>query len=246
MFRIIKRLFWFVLIVFILPALVSIGVWQTKDHAASWNVANWSSAGILPSAVEDQDAVIYLMAARTGRLKGALSLHSWIVVKDKYGDQYRRYEVVGWGRPIRFNAYAPDARWYSNEPEIIATLRGARAETIIPKIEAVVRSYPHSARDAYTIWPGPNSNSFVAHILNQVPELGFALPPNAVGRDFIAPGKFVLIDSDWLNFQVSFNGYAGIAIGKRHGIELNFLGLVTGVDILNPAIKLPGFGRVGF
>jgi len=244
-YRFIKRLTLFLLVIFILPALTSIGVWQTKDHAASWNVANWSSAGIFPSVVEDQDAVIYLMAARTGRLKGALSVHSWIVVKDREGDQYRRYEVVGWGRPVRLNAYAPDARWYSNEPQIIATIRGVPAQTLIPKIENVVRSYPHGERGGYTLWPGPNSNSFVAHILNEVPELGLALPPNAVGRDFIAPGKFVHIDPDWLNVQASLNGYAGIAIGKRHGIELNFLGLVTGIDILNPALKLPGFGRIG-
>jgi len=245
-FRILKRLALFLLLVFILPALASIGVWQTKNHAASWNVADWTSAGILPSVVEDQDAVIYLMAARTGRLKGALALHSWIVVKDKQGDQYRRYEVVGWGQPVRFNAYAPDARWYSNEPEIISIIRGEEAEAIIPKIEATVRAYPHSGRGAYTLWPGPNSNSFVAYVLNQVPELGLALPPNAVGRDFIAPGKYVHVDPDWLNVQASLNGYAGFAIGKRHGVELNFLGLVTGIDVVNPAIKLPGFGRIGF
>src|SRR6266567_1839912 len=36
----------------------------------------------------------------------------------------------------------------------------------------------------YRIWPGPNSNSFVATILRAVPELAVSLPPNAVGRDF--------------------------------------------------------------
>jgi hypothetical protein len=28
-------------------------------------------------------------------------------------------------------------------------------------------------------------------------------------------------------------------------VELNFLGLVAGVDVRRPAIKLPGWGRIG-
>jgi len=30
------------------------------------------------------------------------------------------------------------------------------------------------------------------------------------------------------------------------GIEVNFLGLVAGLDLRRPAVKLPGFGRIGF
>jgi hypothetical protein len=30
------------------------------------------------------------------------------------------------------------------------------------------------------------------------------------------------------------------------GIELNFLGLVAGFDLRQPAIKVPAFGRLGF
>ena len=29
------------------------------------------------------------------------------------------------------------------------------------------------------------------------------------------------------------------------GIEVSILGLTTGIDFLRPAIKLPGFGRIG-
>jgi hypothetical protein len=29
------------------------------------------------------------------------------------------------------------------------------------------------------------------------------------------------------------------------GIEVNFLGLVAGLDLRHPAVKLPGFGRIG-
>jgi hypothetical protein len=37
----------------------------------------------------------------------------------------------------------------------------------------------------------------------------------------------------------------GIKAGWVEGVELNFLGLVTGLDLRHPGIKLPGFGRLG-
>ncbi len=35
----------------------------------------------------------------------------------------------------------------------------------------------------------------------------------------------------------------GVAAGRDEGFELNVLGLVTGIDLRHPAIKLPGIGR---
>ena len=37
----------------------------------------------------------------------------------------------------------------------------------------------------------------------------------------------------------------GVSVGWVEGIEVNVLSLVTGIDIRRPAIKLPGFGRIG-
>jgi hypothetical protein len=34
-------------------------------------------------------------------------------------------------------------------------------------------------------------------------------------------------------------------VGGVEGIEVNFLGRVAGLDLRHPAVKLPGFGRVG-
>jgi hypothetical protein len=36
----------------------------------------------------------------------------------------------------------------------------------------------------------------------------------------------------------------GAKIGWVEGVELNFLGLVAGLDLRNPGLKLPGFGHV--
>jgi len=241
-----RRLFVFLLILFILPSLASQAAWQAKGgHARSWNSADWSSTGSFPSVVNASEAVVYIMAARTGRWKGGFSLHSWIVTKEENGDQYNRYEVVGWGRPLRVNAYAPDARWYSNEPQIVKKITGREASALIPKIEKAVANYPHADSGNYNLWPGPNSNSFVAHVLNEVPEIGITLPANAVGRDYLHDDSIYHLDDDGLNLHVTYRGYIGFAVGRRSGLELHVLGMTAGLDFQNPGIKLPGFGRIG-
>lgn len=242
--RRIRQIFLFLLFIFIIPALASAAWWLFQDRPGSWRTADWSSSGVLSSERQKSDPAIFVMAARTGGLKGAFSLHSWIVVKRRGNISFDRYDKVGWGPPVRKNAYPADGRWYSNTPEIIHIVRGAAAERLIPEVEAAIRSYPHSGRGDYRIWPGPNSNSFVAHVLWSVPELGANMPPNAIGRDFV-PG---LAAFDWSpdgrEIHVSVAGLVGFSAGVRSGLELHFLGLVAGLDILRPAIKIPGFGRV--
>jgi hypothetical protein len=34
-------------------------------------------------------------------------------------------------------------------------------------------------------------------------------------------------------------------LGWVEGLEVNVLGLVAGLDLRHPAVKLPGFGRIG-
>lgn len=247
MVRLLKWCFLIFFGLFLLPAGLSLLVWQADaSKPNSWNAADWNSAGLLPAASETEDAVVHVMAARTGRWKGALSVHSWLVIKQKGAQRYTRYDVVGWGTPVRVNAYAADARWYSNEPQIIHTARGDVAEALILELERAIYAYRYAERGDYVIWPGPNSNSFVAHVLDQVPETGWVLPANAVGRNWLGNGEWVRIDPDGMNIQVSINGYAGFAIGTRHGFEVNVLGLVFGVDFARPALKVPGFGDLRF
>ena len=40
-------------------------------------------------------------------------------------------------------------------------------------------------------------------------------------------------------------GLLGLKLGWVEGLELNFFGLVVGIDLQNPALKLPGIGRLG-
>lgn len=243
-FRFIRRFLVFIVVVFVLPTAVTVAWWEARDRPPSWRAADWSSSGLLPAAGAESQAAVYILAARTGGLKGAFAVHSWIVTKQAGATAYMRYDKVGWGTPVRTNAYDADGRWYSNPPQIVCEEKGARAETLIPAMEEAIASYPYANRGDYLAWPGPNSNSFVAHVVREVPALGSCLLPNATGRDY-APG---LLAFDWSpeswDIHVTAGGLLGFSLGLASGIEVHFMGLVAGFDILNPALKIPAYGRV--
>lgn len=242
--RAIRRVSALLILVFLLPAAATAAWWSAKERPASWRAADWSASGLLSDPAAAPDAAIYLMAARTGGLKGAFSVHSWIVLKKANGNGYDRYEKVGWGSPVRHNGYAPDARWYSNEPWIVHEVTGEKAARLIPRFEAAIERYPYRNRGDYHIWPGPNSNTFVAYLLNAVPEFGGRMPPNAVGRDF-APGA---VSVDWrpesFDLHATIQGVIGFTLGLGSGIEVHVAGLVAGIDFTRPALKIPAYGRL--
>lgn len=241
MLRLIKYFAYFLIVVFIFPALAHLGVWSLKNKPGSWHEADWSSAGILAKRPPLETAEIMLLSARTGGLKGAFATHSWIVMKEPGRAQYDRFDVVGWGRPVRKNAYDADGRWYSNKPQIDFRLTGDAAIPLIAKLKTAINSYKWREYGDYTLWPGPNSNTFVSTIVQQVPELKATTVSTGVGRDFPSDGRFFGRRADGSYF-VSANGYIGAILGGTAGLELNFLGLVAGVNPATSTIKVPAFG----
>ncbi|NIP79111.1 MAG: DUF3750 domain-containing protein, partial [Actinobacteria bacterium] len=99
-------------------------------------------------------------------------------------------------------------------------------------------SYPHATE--YGLWPGPNSNTFTAHVGREVPELELDLPTTAIGKDYIPNGGLVDGAPSGTGGQLSLYGLLGVTVAKEEGLELNILALNFGVDVLRPAIKLPG------
>jgi hypothetical protein len=233
------------LALFLLPLAARATIFAFEDRPRSWRDADWSSIGSLPPAEQHPDARVLVLAGRTGGWKGVFSVHSWIVVKGENGRRWTRYDVVGWGNPVRINGWAPDGRWYGDRPAVIADVKGEAAERLIPKIEAAIKAYRFNNAGDYRMWPGPNSNTFVATVLRAAPELGITLPPNAVGRDFRPEAYFGVTDSG-TGLEANLWGLIGVKLGWVEGVEINFFGLVAGVDLKNPALKLPGFGRLGF
>lgn len=209
----------------------------------NWATSDRSSAGLAPNPAATREAVVQVYAARAFGWRGAFGTHTWLAVKPTGAQRYRVLQVTGWRRPtVSARTDVPDRAWYGSLPALIADYRGAQAAALIPAIEAAVERYPF--RDRYRVWPGPNSNTFVAWVIRQVPGLDVALPGTAVGKDFLANGWLARAPSE-TGYQLSLHGLLGATLAAVEGIEVNLLGLTLGIDVARPALKLPGIGRVG-
>ena len=188
---------------------------------------------MLPEASADREARLLVFSGRTGRWKGIFSVHSWVVFKPAGATTWSRYDVVGWGNPVRMNGWAPDGRWYGDVPRVLVDVKGAAAQALIPKVQAAIKDYRYRNNGDYRMWPGPNSNTFIAAVLRAVPELATTLPPNAVGKDF-RDGFYAGLTDSRTGVELSLFGVVGIKLGWIEGIELNLLGLVAGLDLRHP------------
>ena len=126
MTAIVLRLLVALLVLFILPLVTHAAWWAMRDDLApDWASADWSSAKLLPAPAAHEAAIVRIYAARTGRWKGVVAHHSWIVVKGAGALRYTRYDKVGWGSPVRTDAWPADARWFGNVPQLVLAIDGA-------------------------------------------------------------------------------------------------------------------------
>ena len=213
-----------------------------------WRTASHRPAGLAPDPASDREAVVQVYASRTFGWRGAFADHTWLAVKPQDADRYTRYEVIGWygggGRSVVSvsDQRAPDAEWFGAAPRLIRDLRGAEAEAALRKLSKAVADYPFG--NIYSAWPGPNSNTFLAHLGREIPELRLTLPSTAIGKDYLPIAHAVARTPSGNGIQLSLYGVLGVLAGWDEGLELNVLGLVTGIDLRQPALKLPGIGRV--
>jgi hypothetical protein len=246
--KIIRRCFVFFVLLLAGP-LAAASVGGCSRLNGDWTTATRQPAGIAPDPAVTREAVVQVYGARAFRWRGAFAVHTWIAVKPENAPHFTTYEVTGWGvrrggSAINIEEDLPDRYWFGARPELIADLRGPRAAVAAEKIKAAVASYPYP--DSYRTWPGPNSNTFVAHILRQVPEIEADLPPHAIGKDYLPGGDFFAHTPSGAGGQVSLFGLAGVLVSAEEGVEINLLGLSFGVDPGELALRLPGVGKLGF
>jgi hypothetical protein len=213
-----------------------------------WYAARRDSTGMAPDPATTREAVLQIYGARTVGWRGIFGVHTWISVKPTGADKYTRYEVIGWGvqrgiPAIRVDRMGPDNYWFGARPDIYVDRRGPEVDALIDKVKAAVETYPWP--NEYRPWPGPNSNTFIAWIAREVPELRLDLPPTAIGKDYLN-GTPIATAPSGTGVQVSLFGLLGAMVALEEGVELNILGLTLGVDVKTPGVKLPGIGRVGF
>lgn len=213
-----------------------------------WRSASLDATGLAPDPATHREPIVQVYAGRAFGWRGAFAVHTWLAAKPQGAERYTRYEVIGWhageGRSVVSvsSARAADARWYGARPRLIDELRGAAAQAVIAKLPGAVAAYPYARR--YEVWPGPNSNTFIAYLGRELPELRLALPSTAIGKDYVPFAEIVSRTPSGTGYQLSLFGLLGISVGRADGFELNVLGLVFGLDWQRPALKLPGIGRV--
>ncbi len=169
---------------FTLLTLVSVSACSNAD----WRTASREPAGLAPDPEQTSEAVIEVYGADAFSWRGWFAIHTWIAVKPAQASEYTVYEVVGWrvkrglSALREYTTSTPDRFWYGAEPEVLLSITGDKAAELIPRIQEAVDRYPWA--NEYTVFPGPNSNTFPAWVGLQVPELGLDLPFSAIGSGY--------------------------------------------------------------
>jgi hypothetical protein len=150
-----------------------------------------ASAGeaVAPNPADFPDAVVQVYGADVWGVRGRFAIHTWIATKAQNAETYTIYHVLGWRKlrgmsVVSIEEGVPNQKWFGSDPTLLLDKRGHDARELIGKIDQAARQYPYP--DSYTMWPGPNSNSFTAWIGLNVPELNMALPAKALGKNWMA------------------------------------------------------------
>ena len=172
----------FVKILFLFISLV--GCSTFKD----WKTASRASAQIASLPSELKDAIVHIYAAPVWGVRGTIADHTWIATKKPGASSYKVYQVVGWNKysgkdALEIKKDVPDRLWFGNKPTILFKLQGAKAEPVVEKIEKLSKKYPYKSN--YTMFPGPNSNTFTAWMICKIPELNLELSKRAVGKNYL-------------------------------------------------------------
>lgn len=239
-----------IIVFYLLPAGCMFAQHKVSDSRTSWWELRRDSSEQAPPAAESDEAIIQVYAARAARWRGSFGVHTWIATKRRGDARYTRMEVIGysvrWGHDaVRIRSGSPDSYWFGNRPYLLRDIRGTdKVEKLIDRLFEVATDYPYN--DVYHVWPGPNSNTFTAHLARAVPELRLELPSTAIGKDYVPWKNVVAKTPSGTGAQLSLKGYGGLILGLEEGFEINLLGLTAGIDLYPLALKLPAVGRVGF
>lgn len=169
---------------FALTGCIMAGCSNSKD----WRTASRESSGLAPDASVTNEAILQVYGADTYGWRGWFAIHTWVAAKRTGEDFYTVYDVVGWrgyrGQAVmQITRDIPDRYWFGEKPSILKEHRGPGTDQLIEAVDRAARAYPW--KSTYKAFPGPNSNTFVAWIGAQVPELELVLPFSAIGSGYV-------------------------------------------------------------
>ena len=172
-----------------LPIIILFGLLLTGCvRNNDWKTARRDSAGIAPDPSSMKEAIVQVYGADAWGWRGLFAIHTWIAAKRTGEDHYTVYDVVGWRirnnlSVMRVARDVPDRYWYGAKPTLLKYHQGVGIDRLIDAIDQAAKDYPWAT--TYQAFPGPNSNTFVAWIAKQVPELDLQLPFSAIGSGYL-------------------------------------------------------------
>ena len=137
------------------------------------------------------------------------------------------------------NGFEPDGRWFGHIPEVVFAADGDTAAALIPRMQTAIRTYGLNNQGDYRAWPGPNSNTFVAAVMDAVPEIRTTLPPTAIGKDYPYDGRRLRLAPSGTGVKLTLDGYVGVTVAWVEGIEVTS-GAVAGLDLPSPGDQAAG------
>jgi hypothetical protein len=138
----------------------------------------------LSQLTRSPEAIARLYAAPTPGFE-CIATHPWFAIKPANSTTFERWEV--WPTPappyghVRLDRIDPDADVGTGAAWVVAELRGESASAVIDFIRTQSPTYP--CRNEYAYFPGPNSNTYVAWVLDNT-GWNVPLPPIAIGAQF--------------------------------------------------------------
>jgi hypothetical protein len=196
---------------------------------------------LLPQRLEapknDQATVLVLSTRMPGPIR-RLARHAYLAVRGKGETTWTVWECCGPGRHDSADPFVPS---FGDEVRLHGVFRGAEAERMIECLPGATKGY---GDPSYWPWPGPNSNTYVDHVLRAC-DIPTDLPSTCIGKDHRG-AVGVTWTSGGTGAQIE-SPIVGLRLGLTEGIELHLLGLAIGIDLWPPAIIVPiGEGRIGF
>lgn len=168
----------------LLPVIAAASLWATSMALEP----DPAGEALAPDPAIHTDAVIQVYGADVWGFRGNFAIHTWVAVKGRDEPGYTIYQVIGWrqrrGRPVLSVSEGNPARpWFGSPAVLLHERRGPGTEALVESVRAAVAAYPFA--NDYSMWPGPNSNSFTSWIGLQVPGLGLELPAKAIGQSWM-------------------------------------------------------------
>ena len=141
-----------------------------------------------PASGVAQGAAVRVYGADVWGFRGHFAIHTWVATRAENEDEFTIHQIIGWrlrNTPTALHTSQgnPDKPWFGSAPVLLHEVTGSRANDMVGQVRGAVSSYPYAG--TYTMWPGPNSNSFTQWIALEVPELGLELPFKAIGKGWM-------------------------------------------------------------